>query len=98
VAGLDVRAGVVRDQARQLEQTQAAQVPGTVQRVEPGGGQGCGVADVVQVARGDQQVPVLRADPRRDPFGVRKWVTRRGAAVGVRFFDGAGSVVGRLVC
>jgi hypothetical protein len=35
VAGLDVRAGVVRDQARQLEQTQAAQVPGTVQRVNP---------------------------------------------------------------
>jgi hypothetical protein len=37
VVGLDVRAAVVRDQARRLEQTQAAQVPGTVQRVEPGG-------------------------------------------------------------
>jgi hypothetical protein len=76
VVGLDVRAAVMRDRTRQLEQTQAAQVPGTVQRVNPVVARGS-VADVVQVARRDQQVPVLRADPRRDPFGVREWVTRR---------------------
>jgi hypothetical protein len=92
-----VRAAVMRDRTRQLEQTQAAQVPGTVQRVNPVVARGS-VADVVQVARRDQQVPVLRADPRRDPFGVREWGDPAVAAVGVRFSCRAGSVVGRLVC
>jgi hypothetical protein len=84
-AGFDDGAGVVGDQPAQhgIGVLGVAQVPGTIELVQAGGGQAGGVADVVQLRGGLQQVGVRAengcqaACPGGDALGVRPAAGKR---------------------
>jgi hypothetical protein len=58
--GLERRAGVIGHQAAEaVIDAEGLQVPGAVQRMQPGGHQRRGIADVVQPRSGDQEVALV---------------------------------------
>ena len=74
-----------QDAEQIVQEVGVAQVPGSVQRVEPSDHQGGRVADVVQPGGGDRQAGVTAKDGRQGPGGGRDTLGVR-PATGERFF------------